>query len=332
MMKRGFWKLFLPSLFLSGILAQPVAAQTIEALQAQLKAQQNSGAVTISPSVNNSVASGGTDVIYYFVPTRNLYLGLRDSETGGEVSELQKFLKSHGPVVYPEGIVSGFYGNLTERAVQRWQAVNGVVSSGTPATTGYGVVGPKTRVAIKDFVARTQAFNEAQSQNTAEPAVDLPNENNSAITSEDSFQVELGNNNLAARLNPKAPVISSITPRSGPPGTFVTIQGANFSKFGNTVMVGYTTLKNVSSPDGKTIRYLHNPPFYDTEDEFNGYADKEQFVQEALIPLGLSWEQFIEDSKEEHWIYVFNENGESAGTIFNGEPRVRFINPHVMTN
>jgi hypothetical protein len=52
------------------------------------------------------------------------------------------------PSVYPEGTVSGYFGALTEKAVQRWQAKYNVVSSGSPATTGYGVVGPRTAAAI----------------------------------------------------------------------------------------------------------------------------------------------------------------------------------------
>lgn len=40
------------------------------------------------------------------------------------------------------------YGSRTEDAVRRFQVKHGIVSSGTPATTGYGRVGPKTRKAI----------------------------------------------------------------------------------------------------------------------------------------------------------------------------------------
>jgi hypothetical protein len=77
----------------------------------------------------------------------NLYLGTRDATTGGEVTELQKFL-AEDPEVYPEGEITGYFGPLTEKAVQRWQARQGLVSSGAPDTTGYGVVGPQTRSTI----------------------------------------------------------------------------------------------------------------------------------------------------------------------------------------
>jgi plastocyanin len=50
--------------------------------------------------------------------------------------------------VYPEGKVTGYYGALTQAAVGRWQAKNGIVSSGSPSTTGFGNVGPKTAAAM----------------------------------------------------------------------------------------------------------------------------------------------------------------------------------------
>jgi hypothetical protein len=43
---------------------------------------------------------------------------------------------------------TGFFGKLTQAAVQGFQRSKALVSSGTPATTGYGVVGPKTRAAL----------------------------------------------------------------------------------------------------------------------------------------------------------------------------------------
>lgn len=66
---------------------------------------------------------------------------------GAQVSELQSFLAtktSH----YPEGLVTGYFGVLTQTAVQRFQCAEEIVCSGTPATTGYGRVGPITLVQL----------------------------------------------------------------------------------------------------------------------------------------------------------------------------------------
>lgn len=96
-----------------------------------------------------------TDIrVSLYCPTlsRNLYLGINDSAVGGEVTELQKFLAEDSDV-YPEGLITGYFGSLTEKALKRWQAKYNVVSSGSPNTTGYGVVGPKTRDKIQEVCA-----------------------------------------------------------------------------------------------------------------------------------------------------------------------------------
>jgi PKD repeat protein len=72
---------------------------------------------------------------------------LKRGSSGADVKRLQQFLAAD-PSVYPEGTVSGYFGALTEKAVQRWQAKNNIISNGTPSTTGYGQIGPKTAAAI----------------------------------------------------------------------------------------------------------------------------------------------------------------------------------------
>lgn len=69
------------------------------------------------------------------------------------IKKLQQFLNLSGaPVaVVGEGSLnyeSNSFGTQTEAAVQKWQAAHGVVSGGTPATTGYGKVGSATRAAF----------------------------------------------------------------------------------------------------------------------------------------------------------------------------------------
>jgi PKD repeat protein len=73
---------------------------------------------------------------------------LKRGSVGVDVSSLQQFL-AQDRSVYPEGLVTGYFGALTQSAVQRWQTKFGVVSSGSPATTGFGVVGPRTMAAIR---------------------------------------------------------------------------------------------------------------------------------------------------------------------------------------
>ena len=80
-------------------------------------------------------------------------IGIGDRTTHNEVSALQTYLKSTGDFTYPT--VTGYFGSVTQSAVQKWQASHSVVSAGSPATTGYGVVGPKTRATIRSATCGT---------------------------------------------------------------------------------------------------------------------------------------------------------------------------------
>lgn len=80
--------------------------------------------------------------------TLTMAQGSSDSVTGGQVSKLQHFL-AYDKTVYPEGLVTGYYGAATERAVARFQIKNAVLSStATASTPGYGIVTAATRGAI----------------------------------------------------------------------------------------------------------------------------------------------------------------------------------------
>ena len=75
--------------------------------------------------------------------TQRLSMG----STGEDVRALQEALASI-PDVYPEGIISGYYGALTKAAVAKFQMKYGIVSSSSDA--GYGSVGPMTRAKLQE--------------------------------------------------------------------------------------------------------------------------------------------------------------------------------------
>ncbi|HEX4103992.1 MAG TPA: fibronectin type III domain-containing protein [Candidatus Paceibacterota bacterium] len=93
---------------------------------------------TPTPSTPGSVS--GTSPSVYFTTT--LAYGARSAT----VTALQNLLIENG-YLGPE-YATGFYGSLTQAAVQKFQCVQEVVCSGAPATTGWGLVGPKTRKAL----------------------------------------------------------------------------------------------------------------------------------------------------------------------------------------
>lgn len=107
-----------------------------------------SAAATSSPSVAAPIAtaspvtsvSAGISIARSYVFTVPLYFGKR----GAAVSELQKFL-AQDPALYPEGLVTGYFGSLTELAVRRFQKRYGLAQEGDPA---FGFVGPKTRAKL----------------------------------------------------------------------------------------------------------------------------------------------------------------------------------------
>lgn len=76
---------------------------------------------------------------------------LTQGATGDDVKQLQEFLKTV-PGVYPEGLVTGYFGPLTKAAIQRFQEKQGIVNSGSSETTGFGVVGPRTISKINELI------------------------------------------------------------------------------------------------------------------------------------------------------------------------------------
>lgn len=109
--------------------------------------------------------------------------------SGSNVTNLQDYLKDN-PTFYPEGLVTGYFGSLTRAAVQRFQAFYGIVSSGTPASTGYGRVGPTTLAKINSLMLGGSTsvdtsgptfFNVAQTQTNGSATVSFnTNENTMA--------------------------------------------------------------------------------------------------------------------------------------------------------
>lgn len=72
---------------------------------------------------------------------RSLYIGL----SGSDVKTLQQTLISQSFLA--DGYDTGYFGPLTQTAVQKFQCAQQIVCSGTTAN-GYGVYGPKTQAAL----------------------------------------------------------------------------------------------------------------------------------------------------------------------------------------
>jgi chitodextrinase len=80
----------------------------------------------------------GTNLPSY---TFTAFLGL--GSRGVAVQNLQLVLIAEGNL--NAAYATGYFGALTQKALQQFQCTQGLVCSGAPSTTGYGSVGPRTR-------------------------------------------------------------------------------------------------------------------------------------------------------------------------------------------
>ncbi len=107
-----------------------------KSVPAQVVATPSEVAMSVSPVFNTSLSRGVSNL---------------------DVKRLQELLNSDPDTKVAEngagspGNETNYFGSLTERAVQKFQAKYGVVSSGSPDTTGYGRMGPKTRSKLAEI-------------------------------------------------------------------------------------------------------------------------------------------------------------------------------------
>lgn len=80
---------------------------------------------------------------------------LKRGSSSSEVTRLQEFLKAM-PDIYPEGITTGYFGTLTEKAVRRFQAKYGIEQ--------VGIVGQKTRAKLNILIMSGNAHMQTPPQ------------------------------------------------------------------------------------------------------------------------------------------------------------------------
>ncbi len=130
--------------FLAGAVTAEELDLQIQSLLAQISALRAQLGATPSPAsppapAPTYPASQGNNCPQL---TRALSLGAR----GQDVLQLQQFLIAQN--LLGTDSATGYFGPLTEGAVQRWQTSHGIVSSGGAASTGWGSVGARTRSMI----------------------------------------------------------------------------------------------------------------------------------------------------------------------------------------
>lgn len=76
--------------------------------------------------------------------------------SGDDVKTLQTILAAD-PSIYPEGLVTGLYGNLTSQAVKRFQKKHGIET--------LGIVGPKTLKKLNEEIGNLNLSSEDRDEN-----------------------------------------------------------------------------------------------------------------------------------------------------------------------
>lgn len=110
--------------------------QIVASVNPSATAQQSSTSSTPSLKSSNVYSSA-----------KSINKRLEKGMTNEQVSTLQQWL-SQDKEIYPNAIVSGYFGSLTEKAVQKFQEKYGIAG---PGEEGYGAVGPKTRAKLSEI-------------------------------------------------------------------------------------------------------------------------------------------------------------------------------------
>lgn len=285
-----------PVLFLA-LVVSPVSAQTTADLQAQITAllqQVQALQVQLQASSTSSTFLAEETIALTF----NLRRGSTDAATNGEVSKLQQFL-AKDPAIYPEALVTGYFGPLTEAAVKRWQAKNAIET--------VGVVGPKTRAVIKRV-------------STPPPATPLP-----ATTTPLPAPTSTA---PAPPLPPPATPppaggLGSITlsPSSGMVRDTVTITGSGFTATGNDLHFGGGGVKNINSFNSGNMITFEVP---------NEVSACDLVIAGAVICS----DPDVQVTPGTYIVYVTNADGATATTTFTvtsgtSYPAIVTVSPNV---
>jgi hypothetical protein len=99
-------------------------------------------AALFAVAVVSAVAFAFPGLSHAAMISQQLDLGM----TGSDVTSLQTFLAGNSSI-YPEGIISGYFGSLTASAVSRFQSANGL--------SAVGRVGPQTLALINSQMGGT---------------------------------------------------------------------------------------------------------------------------------------------------------------------------------
>lgn len=144
------------------------------------------------------------------------------------------------PDVYPEGLVTGYFGSLTEKAVKRFQTKYGIEQT--------GFVGPQTRSKLNSLILsqELQLYHcpSASSTNCTPPP--------GGFSQPQKPSLSANNNESSSTPSKNLPHIIFLSQSTGPVGTLVTINGTGFIQSGNDIHFDDGGTRNVNAGDNGT--------------------------------------------------------------------------------
>jgi Big-like domain-containing protein/putative peptidoglycan binding protein len=275
------------------------SATLLQSLYAELQVLEAQIAALEASSTATSTSAGPVITSTNSCTPLTLTQNLSEGDTGASITSLQQFLVAQG---YLHVSPTGYFGTLTQAAVQAFQQAQGIVSSGTPQTTGYGQVSPKTRAAIasscttasKAITTSSPTTASATSTATTTPGLITP------ITAGYGGGGGGGGGGGVAGGSSPTPSVSLTAPSSGTTvsGTSVTLT-ATASESGGSIAsvqfdVGTTSIATISSSpytttwDSAAITDGTYTLYAVAEDTSGNYATSSESATVENTPVSIS--------------------------------------------
>ncbi|MCL5733450.1 MAG: carboxypeptidase regulatory-like domain-containing protein [Patescibacteria group bacterium] len=135
--------------------------------------------------------------------THRLVIGM----SGAEVKSLQELL-AQDKSIYPQGIISGYFGALTQKAVERFQEKYGIAH---PGIAGYGEVGPHTMAKLNELLSSESAPAQTSTSTStqASSATQTPSAANTQLIEQLQTKIQELQQQLVVLLNELAQSLKS---------------------------------------------------------------------------------------------------------------------------
>lgn len=170
---------------------------------------------------------------------------LRRGMRGEGVACAQQFLIAQQ--LLPANSATGFFGPLTEAAVKQFQAREGIVSAGSPTTTGYGAIGVRTHARIQALRTPSLPPLPGPAAATSTTPIALPPNGTSASGAAATSTSSLGGGGI-----PPPP------PQSNTPSCILSASSASVPS-GTSFTLSWTTAKATGAAE---IRQGNSPLLY----------------------------------------------------------------------